>query len=113
MNLPLKPASTIGYFAKNLESWNHGSLLFIPIAAPIAFDTPCFQQDWHAKDLSPEEQDDLDDQISAKGLRYFLLWGQLSEIVENLRMQKPVFSDAELLKAIQFYWDRDAFIDLT
>lgn len=46
----------------------------------------------------------------AAGFRPFFEWIQLKMIVENLHMQKPEFSDTELIQAIQYYFDHDASI---
>ncbi|MGB1124195.1 MAG: DUF7716 domain-containing protein [Phycisphaeraceae bacterium] len=110
MELPFKKTSTIGWFARNLAEWQSDGWLFIPKEQSLGLDTPCFLQGWNSRELSPEEQDDLDDQVQKAGLRSFLEWGQIDMIIGNLQAQRPNYSESELLKAIQHYWDRDAYI---
>ena len=112
MDPPFKNPSTIEYYARHLNQWHDGGWLFIRADSKIALDTPCVQQGWDDKDLSPEEQEEFDRRIPELGYRPFLEWGQLSDIVGNLEDQKPDFTELDLGQAISFYWERDAFIDL-
>ena len=112
MQLPLKEASAVGYFAKHLDTWRLGQWLFVPANAEIELDTPCYQQDWDHRDLSPEEQNQIDDVIRSSGLRPFFEWQQINMVVENLRMQKQDYSDSDLIRAIRHYWEHDAYIVL-
>jgi len=82
-------------------------------SAAIELDTPCHPLVVDESELSPEEQDELDAYPETVGLRCFLCLTQLGDIAENLRQQRPNFSNHELLNAINFYWSRDAFIDLS
>lgn len=104
--------STIGFYARHLDQWRDGGWLFIRADATVTLDTPCVLQAWNAKDLSPEEQEQFERLIPELGYQYFLEWGQLADIVGNLEQQNPKFTDVDLEKAIIFYWERDAFIDL-
>lgn len=112
MNLPFKPASTIGNYARRTVSWNDDRWLYFKKGDEVSLNTECFLQDWDSRDLSPEEQDQLDDRIDQSEYRLFLLWSQLNDIVQNLKLQKSDYTDDDLDRAIIFYWHRDAFIDI-
>ena len=107
-----KNPSTIEHYARHLNEWHDGGWLFIRAGATVALDSHCVLQAWNDTDLSPEEQDEMDSRIPALGYRRFLEWGQLSDILGNLEDQKRDFTDSDLEKAIVFYWQHDAFIDL-
>jgi hypothetical protein len=46
-------------------------------------------------------------------LRSFFCRDQLRDIIENLRQQRTDFTRPQLATAVDFYWRRDAFIDLS
>lgn len=72
---------------------------------------PVYLDDW---DLEPEEYEELEDQVLDQGRGYgnILNTDQIVDIVANLKMQKPNFSDEELEQALNYYSKRDAFIEL-
>ena len=108
-----KPARPLRHYATDLQSWYDGGFLYIPDDdQDLTLDTPCHLQDWDDLELSEEEQDEIADQIPALGLREFFCWGQLADIVENLKEQRPNYSEEDLQRAIQYYYEWDAFIDL-
>lgn len=82
-------------------------------SAAIELDTPCYPLVVDESGLSPEEQDELDVYPETVGLKCFLSLTQLEDIADNLRQQRPNFSNQDLLNAINFYWSRDAFINLS
>jgi len=87
--------------------------LYIPLGVEqIEADTPCRACIVENKELSPEEQDELDEYPETVGLKCFLCLSQLEGIVSNLRQQRPSFSERDLMAAINFYWSNDAFIDV-
>ena len=105
-----KSPKSLAHYAHNLKAWENGGWLYIR-GDEISLDTPCLLQDWDERDLTEEEQDELDVVLSKQGYRAFLEWSLLSEIVSNLGAQKPDFDDIWLLRAIGYYWKFDAFID--
>ncbi|MEM1356316.1 MAG: hypothetical protein AAGC72_12305 [Planctomycetota bacterium] len=111
-DLPFKPESTIGQYAKLAPSFEEDGWLYIVKNTAVSIDTPCYLQDWDGRDLSPEEQDELEVKIRESGYRLFLLWSQVNDILENLKQQKADFSDEDLSRAISFYYERDAFITI-
>jgi hypothetical protein len=87
--------------------------LYIPLdVKQIEAETPCRACIVESAELSPEEQDELDEYPETVGLKCFLCLSQLEDIVSNLRQQRPSFSERDLMAAINFYWSNDAFIDV-
>jgi hypothetical protein len=87
--------------------------LYIPLRVKqIEAETPCRACIVEGTELSPEEQDELDEYPETVGLKCFLCLSQLQDIVSNLRQQRPSFSERDLMAAINFYWSNDAFIDV-
>jgi len=87
--------------------------LYIPLSVKqIEAETPCRACVVQGTELSPEEQDELEDYPETVGLKCFLCFSQLEGIVSNLRQQRPSFSERDLMAAINFYWRTDAFIDV-
>lgn len=78
----------------------------------IDLSTPCRPYLINTRDISPEEADELDAYPNSIGLKGFLNPDQLEDIVDNLRQQRPHFSEIQLLAAINYYWNHDAFINL-
>ena len=81
-------------------------------SAAVELDTPCHPLVVDGSGLSSEEQDELDVYPKTVGLTCFLCLTQLEDVAHNLRQQRPQFSEQELLNAINYYWHRDAFINL-
>lgn len=87
--------------------------LYIPLGVKqIEVETLCRACVIDAKELSPEEQEELDAYPETVGLKGFLCLTQLEDIINNLREQRPSFSEHDLMAAINFYWRHDAFINV-
>jgi len=87
--------------------------LYIPLGVKqIEAETPCRACLVEGRELSPEEQDELDEYPETVGLKRFLSLSQLEDIVSNLQQQRPSFSERDLMAAINFYWSNDAFVDV-
>src|SRR5262245_44944280 len=87
--------------------------LYIPLSVKqIEAETPCRARIVDGTELSSQEQDELDVYPETVGLKCFLSLSQLEDIVSNLQQQRPSFSERDLMAAINFYWSRDAFIDV-
>jgi hypothetical protein len=113
MEPQFKPPRPLREFVPDVNAWWDGGWLFIRDDEPkIHLGISCYQQDWDDRALSPEEQDEMEVRLDSLGYSSFLEWGQLSCIVENLAQQRPQFSEDELERAIRYYWENDAFIDL-
>lgn len=88
--------------------------LYIPREiSKIDLSTPCYILAIDPHELSPEEQDELDEYLKSVGLSCFLTFTDLEQVAENLRQQRRNASDLDFLGAIDYYWRHDAFICLT
>lgn len=63
-------------------------------------------------DLSDEEQDQRDIDLENLGLVSFFFKDQLEDIQLNLKSQKRSYDSNDLYKALNYYWENDAFINL-
>jgi len=100
------------WWINNLTNMARDTWLWIPDGTKyLGESTPCVAVS--SRELSPEEQDRQEAELEQSGLRYFFYKDQIADIVESLRQQKPTYSLAELFLAINFYWQSDAFIDIT
>lgn len=64
------------------------------------------------RDWSNEEIDEFEDSLINNGYCYLLNMDQIEDVIDNLKQQKAQPSEQELLEAIIFYYERDAFISL-
>jgi hypothetical protein len=64
------------------------------------------------RDWSNEEIDEFEDSLINNGYCYLLNMDQIEDVIDNLMQQKALPSEQELLEAIIFYYERDAFIDI-
>jgi hypothetical protein len=86
----------------------HYQWLYIPVMVDeLTLDTLCL-----ALDSDLEDFEEYAEQLVSNGFHEFLSSAQLEEIAGNLQLQKLNYTDAEILSAIRFYWENDAFIDL-
>jgi hypothetical protein len=76
---------------------------------PVKLDTFLFPIVGNTGELTDEEYEELDQSIQENGYCSFLNLDQLEDIIANIRDQRPDYSDAELLEAINYYVERDAF----
>lgn len=59
-----------------------------------------------------EDDEDVPEVARQRGFTSDLLASDVQQVIENLRQQDPAASRDLLLRAITYYYDRDAFIDL-
>ena len=64
------------------------------------------------RDLSDDEIDAFEDSLGRSDYGYLLSMDQIEDVIDNLKQQKAQPSEQELLEAIIFYYERDAFIDI-
>ncbi len=85
----------------------HYQHLFIPEREELTLETLCLavRDDF-------DEFDGYTEELVNGGMRDFLSTDQLEDIVDNLQLQSPTYADSDLLSAINFYIEHDAFIDL-
>lgn len=84
---------------------------------PHIFFASCPESDDQLCMLVDDDEFDLDDDIPAvalsRGFVQGLLVDELQQVMENLRQQNPAAGRDTLFRAIAYYFDRDAFIDLS
>lgn len=78
-------------------------------ACPESDDEPCMVVD--EDEFEPEE--DVPAVAHRRGFTHGLLVDDVQQVIENLRQQDPAAERDVLLRAIAYYFDRDAFIDLS
>jgi tRNA G37 N-methylase TrmD len=64
------------------------------------------------RDWFNEEIDEFDDCMINNGYCFLLNMDQIEDVIDNIKQQKAQPSEQELLEAIIFYYERDAFISL-
>ena len=74
--------------------------------------TPLFPIVNDMRDLSDDEIDAFEDSLGRSDYGYLLNTDQIEDVIDNLMQQKALPSEQELLEAIIFYYERDAFIDI-
>jgi hypothetical protein len=65
--------------------------------------------------LDPEETDDPDDDpVEAKnnGLKYLLMISTVQDVVENAKAQQANIGTPQLIKALRYFYQNDAFLKL-
>jgi len=107
-------AKPLRYFIERLAELPRWVWLYIAAdESKITLDTFCHPTATDARNMSDEEIQAFEAYAERAGLRSFFCRDQLEEIIENLRLQRSDFTPQHLAAAIDFYWRRDAFIDLS
>ncbi len=96
-------------FLQNISTfpWNHA--LFVEGDRPYDRTRRCGVFD-------PMDSDDPDEDppaAKALGLTYALGVEDTRSVIQNAKQQKPAASPDELIRALSFYLDHDAFIDFS
>jgi hypothetical protein len=97
---------TLGAILREADALNWRHALYMPFGETWNEATACAV-------LDPEESEQLDDApplAKEYGLKYALGISTLQGIVANARLQEPSVDTTDLLKALLFYYDHDAFI---
>lgn len=109
MELESKP---LDWWMRNLSEMSRDIWLWIPKDTDrLLPETVCFIID-NDIDLSAEEQDQRDLDLENSGLMCFFFKDQLEDIQLNLKAQKSNYDSGDLYKALNYYWENDAFIDI-
>lgn len=84
---------------------------------PHVFFAACPESDQELCIVVDDDEFDLDEDVPAvahrRGFTHGLLVDDVQQVIENLRLQDPAAERDGLLRAIAYYFDRDAFIDLS
>lgn len=78
----------------------------------ISMDTLAWPEDFDPGNYSQDDYDQFDQWLNKNSYRPFLGKEKIEDVVENLKQQKPRFSENRLLQALVCYWSTDAFIQL-
>jgi len=109
MELESKP---LDWWTRNLSEMSRDIWPWIPNETDrLLPETVCFIVD-NDIDLSAEEQDQRDLDLENSGLMCFFFKDQLEDIQLNLKAQKSNYDSGDLYKALNYYWENDAFIDI-
>jgi hypothetical protein len=106
INMPISLAQVL--WSINDLPWDYA--LYIPIA-----DTS-WTEDMKCMVLDPEttnNPDDDPDEAKSNGLKYALTIGEVQDVVENIKAQKHNAEIGLIIKALNFFYENDAFIDLS
>lgn len=85
-----------------LDGWLYVSEK-IEVLAP---DTPC-ECIKISNEISPEEQDAADIEISQKGLVCTFDRASIEMVISNLQQQLPAFNQNQCMQALNYYWAND------
>lgn len=99
-------AMTLNDLLQNPDSVHPGAKLYLSFAHPWGLETPCVlvaHDDDGAGEAAAEE----------RGFEYVVGMDVIQDVVANARAQKEDVSVDMLLRAFHFYYDNDAFIELT
>jgi hypothetical protein len=109
-----REAMRLGRFIELLPETPRWTWLYITDSvSTVTLDTLCLPTATASRDLSNEELEEFDAYATRNGLRPFLCHDQVRDIIQNLRLQRPEFTQQQLSAALDHYWRHDAFIDLT
>ncbi|GAA6170324.1 DUF7716 domain-containing protein [Sessilibacter corallicola] len=78
----------------------------------ISMNTLAWPEYFNPDDFSQNDYDQFDQWLSENNYRPFLSKEQIEGVIENLKQQKPKYSENRLLQALVCYWGTDAFIQL-
>ena len=79
--------------------------------ASLDLTTPCWPGIVESIELSNEEYDEMESWLEENGFKSFLNKEEIEDVANNLGQQISPYTDAQLLKAVRYYWENDAFIE--
>ncbi|SFM37208.1 DUF7716 domain-containing protein [Marinobacter zhejiangensis] len=109
------PEPLESWIKKCISSRGLGSWLVYedtPQNADLALSTKMFPIVGDTGQLSDEEFDEFEDSLINNGYCYLLNLDQIEDVIDNYTFQKPHPTDREIVEAIAFYYENDAFICL-
>nr|WP_301541984.1 hypothetical protein [Shewanella sp. KJ2020] len=110
-----KPESVKGWIDKCISNRGLGFWLVYedtPQNDDIQLTTTLLPIVGNTNNFSDQEFDEFENSLFKSGYCYFLNMDQIEDVIDNYTMQKAQWTDSELLEAILFYFERDAFICL-
>ena len=73
--------------------------------------TMCWPGVVESIELSDDEYDKMESWLEENGYNSFLSKDQIDDIASNLAQQLSPYTDNQLLQAVQYYWENDAFLN--
>ena len=113
MNYLGEPRKLVEWLSE-LEAYPADGWLYLKKdASSLDLTTLCWPGIVESIDLSDDEYDEMESWLEENGFKSFLSKDQIEDIVSNLGQQLSPYTDAQLLRAIRYYWENDAFFDAT
>ena len=75
-------------------------------------DMQLFQVELKNYDIEPEEYDEIEDEVNSKGLCNCLSSDQIADVEKVLRKQKQNYTEKDLERALDYYSEKDTFMEL-
>ena len=103
-----KPPAPLSEVMNNLKELSRDIWLFIPVETQkISMNTVC-------RFVSTDDylDEEIDQFTKDRKVKEFFYKDQLEDILEGIKNQKKKHSAEDLEKAINYYWNNDAFIEL-
>ena len=97
----------LGWILDNVGSVPWGHALYLSPNEPWTLDTPALVL--NPDDASDDEEEP--EEARAAGLRYALGIQDVKGVADNARQQRKEATTGDLLRALRYYYDHDAFID--
>lgn len=109
----LGAAASLDAWLGRLGQFPGDGWLVIPRAEErLSLETECRPITSSGRELSGEEQEELDELLEQSEWKPFLSDTQLEDILDNLCMQVRNPTTMQVLEAIEHYWRLDAFVKL-
>lgn len=111
MNYLGEPEKLIEWLSDSATYPADGWLYLKADVTSLDLTTLCWPGIVESIELSDDEYDEMESWLEENGFKSFLSKDQIEDIANNLGQQLSSYTDAQLLKAIRYYWENDAFID--
>ena len=107
MKRPMKRFRKLINVLREIKEYPDECDLYMKDEFPWSAATPCAVLS--TRDLFPEEDPPF---AVEKGLRHGLSVQQAQDMVSNAKEQKRQLTDEEIIRAFNYYYDNDAYVDL-
>ena len=105
----IQQAQPLSQLLDNLSSISWKDWIFIgKNISQLSLDTVCY-----TANIDDHSDEEIEKYTSDNDIRLFFYRGQIDGIIDNLKAQKKSIDNNDKLKAINFYFSNDAFIDLS
>lgn len=111
MNYLGEPKKLIDWLSHSAAYPADGWLYLKKDGSSLDLTTLCWPGIVESIELRDDEYDEMESWLEENGFKLFLSKDQIEDIVSNLGQQISPCTDAQLLMAIRYYWENDAFLD--